>query len=50
MDDYRIIWTQEGRDGRQESVVTYDKAAAEGHAGCKRAKPGVSDVRIEPAR
>lgn len=50
MDDYRITWTQEGREGRQQSVVTYDKAAAEDYAGYKQAAPGVTDVRIEPVK
>ncbi|MFD4392614.1 hypothetical protein [Streptomyces sp. NPDC058495] len=50
MDDYRITWTQAGREGRQESVVKYSETAAEDYAGYKRDEPGVTDVRIEPVR
>ncbi|MFF6794344.1 hypothetical protein ACFY9C_35340 [Streptomyces filamentosus] len=49
MDSYRITWTQEGREERRESAVKYSKTAVEDYAGYKRAQPGVSDVRIEPA-
>ncbi|MEV6357951.1 hypothetical protein [Streptomyces hydrogenans] len=50
MDDYRITWAQEGRAGRQESVVKYSESAAADYADYKAAEPGVSDVRVEPVK
>lgn len=49
MDDYRLTWTQEGRDSRQESAVKYSKTAAEDYAGYKRNEADVSDVQVVPA-
>ncbi|MFF8410599.1 hypothetical protein [Streptomyces omiyaensis] len=50
MDDYRITWTQEGREERQVSCVKYSEGAAKDYAGYKQAEVGVSDVRIEPVK
>ncbi|MFF9070485.1 hypothetical protein ACF09E_34585 [Streptomyces sp. NPDC014891] len=48
MKSYRLEWTQEGRDGRQVSAVTYGESAAEDYKARKAAQDGVTDVQVVP--
>ncbi|GGU12887.1 hypothetical protein GCM10010272_67650 [Streptomyces lateritius] len=46
VESYRLQWTKAGRDGRQESAVSYSASAAEDYKTLKEAQEGVSDVAI----
>ncbi|MFD0367683.1 hypothetical protein [Streptomyces sp. NPDC127114] len=48
MQDFKITWIQQGRDGRRESVVSFDLASAEQYLPSYEARPGALDVRIVP--
>ncbi len=50
MENYRLAWTQDGRDGRQVSAVTYGLSAAEDYKLLKEAQDGVTDVEIVPVK
>ena len=50
MQIYRLTWTKAGRDERQVSAVSYDKASAEHYKTRKQAEDGVSDVQIVPVK
>ncbi|MFB7592368.1 hypothetical protein [Streptomyces sp. NPDC056169] len=47
---YRLMWTREGRDERQVSVVSYDAKSAEHYKARKEAEDGVSDIEIVPVK
>ncbi|MFD9047856.1 hypothetical protein [Streptomyces zaomyceticus] len=48
--NYRLEWTQDGRDEGQVSAVTYGESAAQDYKARKEAETGVSDVQVVPVK